>query len=388
MKTKQYEYFLIKTKTRQQPKRCWLPVTGMGKTKRSLQLPNAEAVQIAETSSSFNNEGEDSSTITPSTKKNKNMKFNKLTLKSCSILLVALGFVLFFSTLQSCSDEYLPIEDTLTKTEYEQMLKEKVASTIYKQEEMKTSFAVTQGIPLWNKLYWSENGNTKMVIVPMVSASGSKKHLVGVVQNNNIKVLVTELSGNDNATFKVYSTNHQLLYDSKNPSVGLRLKSGTIEQFEDILSNGGSAEDLYNSVWGEGSTYNEDEPLGTMRICTNEVAGSSAGTDIGGHAWIEIQIGDDVVSFSLWNGEEGNEYHVNYEQNNGYSAAASMETELSWCGLQTILDYNSDPDNTDWSATNTCAGYSTDIWNAVTGQDLDFGIVTTPAELYEYMNGD
>ena len=63
-----------------------------------------------------------------------------------------------------------------------------------------------------------------------------------------------------------------------------------------------------------------------------------------------------------------------------------MSSSLTYGQFQNILNYNANCSNLDWSFTNTCAGYSVGIWNTATGSSIDLGYVTTPGELYNYIN--
>lgn len=221
--------------------------------------------------------------------------------------------------------------------------------------------------------------------MPILSTSSIKKSIIGLIDDNGITPFITETSPNQDVAQKVYGLNNRELFNSKTDYYSHpRLKSGEVESqdVQNLLSGGsGSAQDLFDAA-NSGASYNPNATLGVIRLCTNHGGGSSI-YSTSGHSWIEIEINGTIMTFSLWGNMGEQEYWVNNEL--GATSTASMSSPLTYSGFQSILNWNSDSTNVDWRYNNTCAGYSTDVWNQVTGDSLYFGSITTPTELYNYM---
>ena len=110
-----------------------------------------------------------------------------------------------------------------------------------------------------------------------------------------------------------------------------------------------------------------NDTWGTMTIHSN--VGPNAGV-LAGHAWVEFKGNDGTVkTLSLWGNQGSREFFANKEL--GSKGVTSRTTTITKGDVKKINKFNSDPDNVDWNAGNTCAGYSAELWNTVTGESLD-----------------
>ncbi len=106
---------------------------------------------------------------------------------------------------------------------------------------------------------------------------------------------------------------------------------------------------------------------GTMTISTN--VGQNAGI-AAGHAWITLTRNDGAsMTVSLYGNTGSQEFHVNKEVD--YTTITSRTVTVTDEQVDMIIDFNDDEANTDWNMVNTCAGYSCELWNDVTGEDLN-----------------
>jgi hypothetical protein len=109
---------------------------------------------------------------------------------------------------------------------------------------------------------------------------------------------------------------------------------------------------------------------------------SNANT-LAGHAWVEFK-GDNgtTQTLSLWGNQGSREFFADKEK--GKSGVVSRTVDITTGDIKKINNFNSDSENVDWNAGNTCAGYCVNVWNDVTGENLDatnaLGI-TNPATL-------
>jgi hypothetical protein len=130
----------------------------------------------------------------------------------------------------------------------------------------------------------------------------------------------------------------------------------------------------------EAASANATQKWGTMTVHSN--VGPNAGmTD--GHAWLQFKDNNgNSKTLSLWGNQGSREFFANKEA--GQTGVVSRTVDITNQDVQKINDFNSEAENVDWTATNTCAGYSSTLWNTVTGENLESANVlgvTTPANL-------
>jgi RHS repeat-associated protein len=127
-------------------------------------------------------------------------------------------------------------------------------------------------------------------------------------------------------------------------------------------------------------TTGNDKVWGTMTIHTN--VGPNAGMTAG-HAWVEFKGNNgSCKTLSLWGNQGNREFFADKEL--GSNGVVSRTVSITNDDVNKINQFNSDPKNVDWKANNTCAGYSANLWNTVTGENLnatDAIGATTPATL-------
>lgn len=131
-----------------------------------------------------------------------------------------------------------------------------------------------------------------------------------------------------------------------------------------------------------------DESWGKMYVITN--VGPDAGL-MDGHAWIRIESNKgSAATMSLWGNRGEQEFWVNLELNAGYGII-NKSTELTQSQFVRLIDFNMTSSNLNWTPWNTCAGYSSNLWNYVTGGNLSatdiFGF-TTPRRLAKSILGN
>lgn len=125
----------------------------------------------------------------------------------------------------------------------------------------------------------------------------------------------------------------------------------------------------------------KDAIWGKMYVITN--VGKDAGlTD--GHAWIRLESNSgDATTMSLWGNRGKQEFWTNLEINAGYGEVSKSQF-ITETQFDKIGEFNSVPGNVNWTYFNTCAGYSSRVWNYVTGGNLsalDWFFFTTPRSL-------
>ncbi len=104
-----------------------------------------------------------------------------------------------------------------------------------------------------------------------------------------------------------------------------------------------------------------------------------------GHAWIRLESASGTATtMSLWGNQGDQEFWVNKEIDFGYGAV-SKSVNITNAQYNMIGQFNSVPGNINWTYFYTCAGYSSAIWNYVTGDSLSasdgMGMTTTPRAL-------
>lgn len=126
-----------------------------------------------------------------------------------------------------------------------------------------------------------------------------------------------------------------------------------------------------------------DNRWGTMYIISN-VDEDAGWTD--GHAWIRLEgLDGTVTTMLLWGNRGTQEFWTDLEKDFGYGSV-STSTIITESQYQKIGSFNSISDNINWTISNTCAGYSANLWNYVTGGSLsakDNLGTTTPRSLSE-----
>ena len=113
---------------------------------------------------------------------------------------------------------------------------------------------------------------------------------------------------------------------------------------------------------------------------------TNVGTDAGaldGHAWLEFtRVDGQLTTLSLWGNQGSQEFFANKEIGEG--GVASRTVTITNRDIGKINLYNSDPENVDWTCSNTCAGYSARLWNNITNEKLEASNwigFTTPTKL-------
>ena len=124
-------------------------------------------------------------------------------------------------------------------------------------------------------------------------------------------------------------------------------------------------------------------------------SGSSASftSSIGGHAWIEFINGNETTTYGTYGNTGDQEFWQDREK--GVEPVVMRMVAIGSEEVKKINEFNSDPENVNWSVWYTCAGYACALWNYITGEDLsasDFaGASTSPSALSEsiyHANGD
>ncbi|MEO5890619.1 MAG: DUF6443 domain-containing protein [Ferruginibacter sp.] len=123
---------------------------------------------------------------------------------------------------------------------------------------------------------------------------------------------------------------------------------------------------------------------GTMTVATNVTPDNGK---IEGHAWLEFRSidGKIIKTLSVWGNMGEQEFFANKELEELVKTART--TTITNSDVDFINALNQDPEATNWTPANTCAGYSSRVWTIVTGEDLNShawgGLITSPAKLAE-----
>jgi hypothetical protein len=275
-----------------------------------------------------------------------------------------------------CTNDEFWTNSTFSKSEYETILKKEIDGLIAKSGRLEESFFIVHGMPVWESSTWVNVDNKDMLVVPLLSSSNqSKKHIVGVVENGKISAVITDLSEN-----RIFSLNNKILYDELS-LFAPRLKNNNNEATNLLAGGGGYAQALFAAANGT-ATYNPNATAGTLTIKVSDAASSFFWE---GHAWLEFTDNSgNSTTFSTW-GNQDREYLVNYEKRNNYYADAIYSVSITYNDFQKILNYNTDPDNKNWSPTYNCAGYAAGVWKAVTGISIGEGTLT-PNDIQEWID--
>lgn len=127
----------------------------------------------------------------------------------------------------------------------------------------------------------------------------------------------------------------------------------------------------------------DSEYYGKMSIISNVEPDADF---TGGHAWIRLDRKDGkVFTMSLYGNTGEQEFWMNRpgEINSGFGVAHKT-VDITKAQAAQIMEYNAIKSNTDWTVFRTCAGYSVDLWNTITGDSLtarDWLVFTTPRSL-------
>jgi hypothetical protein len=285
--------------------------------------------------------------------------------------------------MTGCTNDPYWANSTLSKNEYESILKKEINGLIAQSGRLEESFFFLHGMPVWESLKWVNVDSKDMLVIPLLSSnSQSKKHIVGVVENEKISAVITELFETDISRNQIFSLNNQVLYNGESSTFSPRLKNGS--EVEYLLLNGGSAQALFNAVENAGTSYNQYAIVGTLTINVIDVSGSASSSNTSGHAWIEFADNSgNTTTFGTWGNQGAVEYDINREKD--YVADASYSVSITYNDFQNILDYNATDGNTNWSLIYNCAGYAAGIWQAVTGISIGGGILT-PSHIRNWIN--
>ncbi|MDW5298920.1 MAG: SpvB/TcaC N-terminal domain-containing protein [Sedimentibacter sp.] len=158
-------------------------------------------------------------------------------------------------------------------------------------------------------------------------------------------------------------------------SISQRNQNSTIDflspqNFTASLNGVGSIQTETSNVWGK------------MYIISN-TKGEANSMD--GHAWIRLESikSNFVTTMSLWGNRGEQEFWTGLETNYGYGEVSKSRL-INTTQFNMVIQFNSILSNVNWTPWNTCAGYSTNLWNYVTGDNLSsrdwFGF-TTPRRL-------
>ena len=132
------------------------------------------------------------------------------------------------------------------------------------------------------------------------------------------------------------------------------------------------------------STVENDKKVwGTMTIVSNIPPGQGGLFNIDGHSWIIFtNVNGETTTLSVWGNTGTQEFWANKEIGAPY--VVSRTVTITNSNIDKINTFNNKSANTDWNCTNTCAGYSANLWNTVTEENLDAATplgTTQPANL-------
>jgi hypothetical protein len=296
---------------------------------------------------------------------------------------VAIVIALLAGVMVGCQKEEFESDFTLPKSDYENILKKKVGDLMAQNGLLEESFLFIHGLPVWEESRWVNVNSKDMLVVPLLSSGLNKKYVIGTVDGRDISAVITELSGTDISKNRILALNNATLYDNGAIVSRIRLKSGN--EADDLLQNGGSAQDLFAAA-NSGGTYDSNANAGTLTLKAS-TSGNSSSTSMNGHAWIEYTDNSgNTTTFSTWGNRGSVEYLINEEKKYTYSDVSSYSVSISYKQFQNILNYNATNGNTNWSPTYNCAGYASGVWDAVTGTSINGGILMTPSDVANWIN--
>jgi len=195
------------------------------------------------------------------------------------VWLIAVNCLIFSSCEKD--DVFDVNQPKYSDNQYAIMLRSKVEKQTGKSGTFKNSLIIKHGLPLWENAKWVKTNTGRVLVVPLLSGSPNMKNLIGIIEDNEIIPVITELPVSGHESKKIYSIYNQILYDSKIGIIPtIRLKSASVES-DDVTLEGlltdvcGTAADLFNAS-NTGCSYNPYETFGTIRICTGGTDGGSS----------------------------------------------------------------------------------------------------------------
>lgn len=295
------------------------------------------------------------------------------------------------------NEDAAPTESKITKEQYETMFKKQLLDNINNKEIAPNFFIQNLGYPVWKEMKWMKYEDTEMISVPLVCVSKYTRVAVGLINNGNLTIYVTE------APTKIVQTRSTTIKDLKVYNIQLLGKMNISRtrssggEMADLLENNvenGSAKDLYFALEGN-HDYDESSTFGDIYIETTDSGSSSDSSGslkIFGHAWIRIEAWNEPVDGSSSGCEEvttsifmfiGLDINDDLEED----VSASMSKEITYDGFQEVLDYNAESSNVRYNLFSwNCTDYSMDLWNTVTGDDISLeNTPSTPSALTEYI---
>ena len=312
---------------------------------------------------------------------------------------MAMGFVATVSISFHCCSQNDELyfngqeNEIYSDSYYESLLRRTVEGYSNVSGRFNSHFINQSGIPVWENLQWYETENSRMITVPLVSAGSDRKVLVASIEGGDVIPYIVELGNitkSIDASDKIYSLNHVLLYDTGRGGVVTRSIGSDLESVvNDVFTNNSSAREIFEAA-NYGQTYNGNANFGTLKIRTTDDAKAGLPiSDYNGHTWIELDYPGGRTTFSLFlNLGSNNDYSVN-EDLDRESIWAEMEMQVTYDQLQQILDYNRDAANLDWGVYNNCTDYSISVWNLISDEKIpidEFGSIVTPKALSDYIN--
>ena len=249
--------------------------------------------------------------------------FSKTKIYGCIVACIISAGVL----IQGCSDETDVLGDslhkiTLSRSDYETILKKEVNALFYQEGELKESFLMTHGLPIWEEIKWVNINSKDMLIVPLLCGGDNQKCIIGVVKNGSIVPVITELSTIDTSKKRIFSLDNKLLYKNNELILwtpilkqGGENNSSTSQRVtEDLLKDGGTAEDLYKAANENSSTYNANSKAGTLSIRSSST-GASSSLNTSGHSWVEYTDNyGNTTTFGTWGNQNDGQYLINREK--------------------------------------------------------------------------
>ena len=161
---------------------------------------------------------------------------------------------------------------------------------------------------------------------------------------------------------------------------------GTLDEMNEQALNG-DPENGDPTILPRPENGKPSDVWGKMTISTN--VNSDAGIDAG-HAWLTFTSADGSVvkTLSLWGNQGDQEFFADMELN--YTSEVTRTTIITNSDIDYINYYNSNINNVNWTPSNTCAGYSSNVWTIITGEELNSrtfgGYITSPATLAGSIN--
>jgi hypothetical protein len=331
---------------------------------------------------------EESGRISCGRRKSLSFRFGMKTYSVFKYVCLATIIVVASCFVTGCTNDEYWSDSTLSKNEYESILKKEIDGLITKSGRLEESFFYLHGMPVWESSKWVNIDDKDMLVVPLLSSKDhNKKYIIGIVENGKISTVITELSETDVSKNRILALNNQVLYDAELSTLNPRLKNGN-EVAGNLLLNGGSAQTLFAAANGANTTYNSQAIAGTLCIVVgySSSSSSSSSSDFG-HAWIQFTDNfGNITTIGLW-GNQNNDYNTNLELESNWSAITSHCVSITYLQFQSILNYNANADNLNYHLlNNNCSNYAAGIWNATTGTNINGGLISTPGDIESWIN--